>query len=198
MRIVMDQSTDAIVLTEASVTDIPSLVRIYLAAFARDNAARLMFKNEDHWRENLQVMLQSDLSNPEGSLIKAISKDTGDTFGWLGFGVVGYPVFDGKGAVPWIVHAVPPTKSENKIFSAIRKDFTRMRNEWMSNKQYIHIGILVTDPAHQRQGVGSALIRYATSKADLDGVPCWIESSPAAHNVIITQVLETLDHWSLI
>ena len=62
-----------------------------------------------------------------------------------------------------------------------------MQIEWMSNKRYIYLNTLVTDPSHQGQSIGSALVRWATSKADTDadadGVPCWKQSSPVAHGV---------------
>lgn len=61
MRIVMDQLTEAIALTRASVSDISSLVRIHLAAFAYDNAACLIRRNEDNYEEELQSMLEIDL-----------------------------------------------------------------------------------------------------------------------------------------
>ena len=36
-------------------------------------------------------------------------------------------------------------------------------------------------PAHQFHGVGSALIRWGTAKADADEVSCWVHASEAGH-----------------
>ena len=42
---------------------------------------------------------------------------------------------------------------------------------------------LVISPAHQSRGVGSALVRWGTEQADVCGVPCWLDGSPAAAGV---------------
>ena len=41
--------------------------------------------------------------------------------------------------------------------------------------------ILGVDPARQRAGVGGALIRHGTARADADGVPCYLETMNEAN-----------------
>jgi ribosomal protein S18 acetylase RimI-like enzyme len=40
-----------------------------------------------------------------------------------------------------------------------------------------YLAILGTDPAHQGQGVGSALVRAVTERCDAEGLPAYLESS---------------------
>lgn len=120
----LDLLTNAMTLTRASVSDIPNLVRIHLAAFAYDSAARLILRNKDNHKGKLQSMLESEMSNPKGSLIKAISKEPRDILGWLGFGLVGYPDLDEERAIPEIEHAMPTVKISEKTICAWRSKKT--------------------------------------------------------------------------
>ncbi len=40
-----------------------------------------------------------------------------------------------------------------------------------------YLPLLGVDPAHQNEGVGSALLRHVTDRCDRDGVPAYLESS---------------------
>lgn len=167
----------ALSLVPASKADIPSLIRIHKAAFVFDNAARLMSSSDEVYEEKLQMMLDSQMSDPKYSIIKAVNKETTIILGWLGFGLDGYAdaearasTVEAKAGTAEAKHEPSDKKANDKLRTLVQVNFTQKRNEWMSNKQHIHIGTLVTDPVHQGRGVGSALIRRATSKADADRV----------------------------
>jgi len=182
---------NSLFLTSALQSDIPALIRIHMSAFENDNAARLMFKSKKDYEQKLQGMLTSQISDPNSSVIKAVSTSTStnEILGWLGCEWIGYPelgssVSASDGPAKALAAGEPkPAEGERTLRSVMRVDFARVQEEWMAGKQYIHIGTAVTHPSHQRKGVGSALVRWATSKADRDGVPCWIQSSPVAHGV---------------
>lgn len=183
MRIAMNQSPKGISLSTALTPDIPNLVRVYMTAFAFDNVARLT--HEDALEDRLQGRLESEMKQASSSVIKAVNDETGDIVAWLGFASIGYP--DSEGIVDLPGSEVAMQTVEKKSLSPLglmmNNEFARVRHEWMSNKRYIYVGTLVTDPAHQGRGIGSALMRRATSKADSDRVPCWIESTPVARGV---------------
>lgn len=172
-------------------SDIPALVQIHMAAFANENLVRLMFKSLSEYSEKVQGMLESQIPDPDYSVIKAISTSTDEIFGWLGCGWVGYPSsHDGSVGKEAEIPANPLGAGESRaedgertLRSVMNADFARVQDEWMSGKQYIHIGTAVVHPSHQRQGVGSALVGWATSRADAERVPCWVQSSPIAHGV---------------
>jgi GNAT superfamily N-acetyltransferase len=63
--------------------------------------------------------------------------------------------------------------------------------------EHWYLAILGTDPAHQGQGVGSALIRAVTDRCDEQGLPSYLESSKernvpfyARHGFEVRDVLE--------
>jgi GNAT superfamily N-acetyltransferase len=56
---------------------------------------------------------------------------------------------------------------------------------------------LHVDPAHQARGVGGALVRWATDKADADGDKVWVHAAEAAYPLFAKhefEVIETLPH----
>ncbi|ORY77612.1 acyl-CoA N-acyltransferase [Leucosporidium creatinivorum] len=42
---------------------------------------------------------------------------------------------------------------------------------------HYHLGVLVTDPSHQRTGAGTALLRWGCTQADKEGVDAYLEAS---------------------
>ena len=170
-----------ITLTRAQQCDIPSLVSIHMAAFAFDNCARLMFKDSDTYEKKVQEMLGSQISDPNFAVVKAVGEDGNEILGWLACSWVGYDEKETPAKVQ-------ESKKKDDTFgwslrSAISKDFARVQSEWLARRKYIHVGTVVSDPAHQCQGVGTALVHWATTRADDDGIPCWVQSSPVAHTL---------------
>ena len=164
----------------ASKADIHELIKIHMAAFANDNAVRLMFKSEDEYEAKLQGILSSGSSDPRAFTLKAVSDDSNEILAWLGYVCIEYSEL---GAPPSPSELTAETLLNPTLRSILIADFERVQNEWMADKKYIHIGTAVTHPSHQGKGIGSALIRSMTSRADEDDVPCWIQSSPVAHSV---------------
>ncbi|KAK9489532.1 hypothetical protein V1508DRAFT_427768 [Lipomyces doorenjongii] len=71
-----------------------------------------------------------------------------------------------------------------RLESITNQDMTRWQKILMPDgtKCMIIVAIAVS-PAYQSHGVGSALIRWGTEKADADGVFCWVHASEAGHKV---------------
>ena len=175
-------------LVPASEDDIPSLIRVHMAGFGYDNSARLMFKDKDEWEAKLRVMLEAELPNPKYAFIKAISKDNGSVLGWQGCRFYGKDDdLESIGSVVGSEEAVDETndQKDRTLPSVIKKESIRVLKEWMTNRQYIHLNVLVVDPAAQGHGVGTALARWVTGKADEHGIYCWLQSSPAAHSIYL-------------
>lgn len=57
------------------------------------------------------------------------------------------------------------------------------RDMHMKDKPYFLMGILVTMPQYQGQGIGSSLLRWGLEIADEKGVECYINASPKAVKV---------------
>ena len=188
-------SAEDIDLSPAYPSDIPELARIHIAAFAQDHTVQVMFQEGEHEKAVIG-MLETQICNPKFAIVKATSRSTGDVVGWQGCSHFGYDEVEGKEAAAGIEGVVGKDDGGRRsnpadggkgvrksLSSVIHEDSARMQTEWMAGKKYIYLNTLVTDPAHQGQSIGSALVLCASTKADADGVPCWVQSSPMAHNV---------------
>jgi hypothetical protein len=45
------------------------------------------------------------------------------------------------------------------------------------------LSTVAVSPAYQSLGVGYALLKWGTARADVDGVSCWLQSTPAGHGI---------------
>jgi GNAT superfamily N-acetyltransferase len=61
---------------------------------------------------------------------------------------------------------------------AALRDFDRRRQALMPEPHW-YLLALGTDPAHQRQGHGSQLVRHGHLRADRDGMPVYLEAETA-------------------
>lgn len=177
-------------LLPASEDDIPSLIRVHMAAFSHDNSARLMFKNNDEYESMLLDMLEAQFSNPQFAVIKAISKGTGNILGWQACRFLGKDDhLESKGGITRVEGVKGETKDKKDdgrtLRSVLKEDYVRVQKDWMANRKYIHFDTLVVDPAAQGHGVGTALVRWVTDKADEHGLYCWLQSSQAAHGIYL-------------
>ena len=182
-------SSTAISLLPASEDDIASLVRVHMAGFANDNAARLMFQNKDEYETMLVDMLKAQLSDPKIAVTKAISKDTGNVLGWQACYFLGKDNdLESKEAVAR-VEVKNETKDQQDnvrtLRSVLKEDRVKVEKYWMADRKYIHFYTLVVDPAAQGHGVGTALVRWVTDHSDEHDIYCWLQSSPAAHNIYL-------------
>lgn len=183
-------SYTAISFLPASEDDIPSLMRIHMLAFANDNSARLMFKNNNEYQTMLLGMLKSQLSDPKVRVIKAVTKDTGKILGWQASRFLSKnDDLESKGAIAGLEELKDETKDQKgnvrNLRSVLRKDAVRFEKDWMGNKDYIHFDTLVVDPTAQGHGVGTALVHWVADKADERGIYCWLQASPAAHGIYL-------------
>ena len=175
-------------LVHASEDDIPSLIRVHMAGFGYDNSVRLMFKDKDEWEAKLRDMLKTQLSSPNYAVIKAISKDNGNVLGWQTCHFFGKDdLLESIGAFTGIEESADETNDgkDRTLRSVLDKEYLRVLKEWMTNRKWILFQTLVVDPAAQGHGVGTALARWVTDRADEDGVYCWLISTPAAHGIYL-------------
>ena len=174
-------SNDEIHIIPAAISDTKSLINVHKAAFANDNATQLMFRDEDDYTAQLQNMLDSQFSNPQCLIIKAVKKSTGEVVGWLGARRAGYGPCardengsnkdKGKGLA---------TTEHTSLRTTLKEQFAQRRELWLSGKKYIHMETLVVHPMQQRNGIGSTLLWHLMMRANFEGAPCWMESTPAA------------------
>jgi ribosomal protein S18 acetylase RimI-like enzyme len=54
-------------------------------------------------------------------------------------------------------------------------------NRFHPHEPHWYLPLIGADPVHQRQGLGSALLRHALARCDRDGLPAYLESSNPAN-----------------
>ena len=197
MESVTDGGWNELDIRAAEQSDIDSLINVHKAAFANDNATRLMFKDENDYTAQLRSMLDSQISASQCSFIKAVKTNTHEIVGWLGARIVGYGTSDrGESTSDGGRNGIATTEHIS-LRASIKESFAQMRMEWLPGKKYIHVETLVTHPAQQGQGIGPALLAVVIKKANEEGILCWVESTPAARNVYIRAGFRDVGHLNI-
>ena len=183
-----DPSSTATLFLPASEDDLPSLIRIHMAGFKHDNPSRLMFEKNDQNEAMLLERLKARLSDPKVTVIKAVSKDTGNILGWQSCRFLDKGD-DLESKVTPIAGFEDAKREKTDVVRTLRSvlkgDAIRVQKDWMADKKYVHFNTLVVDPAAQGHGIGTALVRWVTDKADEQGIYCWLQSSRAAHSLYL-------------
>ena len=195
---VVDMSIiEEIQISYADSSDVPKLTQVHLDGFELDGAIRLTYTSAER-KKILKRMLETQISSPEVLFTKATKQSTNDILGWQRCTLFGYHnVEEEKASIKvegleqkptieeLIENALPKDSPRRKLYELTHEDAAQTRKAWMGDKKYIYLNTLVVNPHHQGHGVGSALIRWATAKADADGVPCWLNSSPVAYPLYV-------------
>ena len=129
----------AISFLPASNDDVPTLIRIHKAGFANDNAARLMFQNNDDYETTLRDMLKAQLSDPNVAVIMAVAKDTGSVLGWQACRFLGQEdALVSEGLVD--VRGEREDRGHGRTLrEVLREDAGRVQRDWMADRKYIHL-----------------------------------------------------------
>jgi len=76
-----------------------------------------------------------------------------------------------------------PNRVDPKTFCQFVEALKRGRRQFMGGKRHILVRILCVDPAHQRMGVGSALMKYVMQLALDAKVPVYVEATKKASSL---------------
>lgn len=172
-------------LTEATIEDVPDLIRVHTAAYRSDLFSNLMLLNRSD--EMHQALMQNSiehwLAEPQAHIIKAAGAD-GQIVGWACWVLKERPIAAGKADKPTEeTGAVPPDAPDQAsvLGGLMSKEKARREDEHMAGTRYLALQGLATDPRFQGRGVGTRLIRWGTARASAEGhLPCWTHASPAA------------------
>jgi ribosomal protein S18 acetylase RimI-like enzyme len=157
----------------AGAADVSNLVEVLARAFDDDPVPNFLFRGEQRRRRGLRRFFSIQLRHM-----------------YLGDGEV-WTTTDTAGAALWAPPSKPrPGRNDllnlvpvlpdlaglgRQVGAAIRLfqsvDRARPRQE------HWYLATLGTDPDHQGRGVGSALLRSVLGRADLEGLPAYLESS---------------------
>jgi GNAT superfamily N-acetyltransferase len=177
--------------------------------------------------ENSWDSFKSGFQNPRSVFLKAVDNDTKKVMGCAKFVFHGFkpehiPHFDPGEEIPPTKQAGPEMKApaeEKQPLTEKKKRANEMiaRLEKMEDEDWEHwekilmppdskciiVAGLGVGPRHRRKGVASALLKWATDKADEHGVYMWVHSSEMAwttyaksgFDVVGTLDID-LDYWA--
>ncbi|MCJ1240605.1 hypothetical protein MMC14_008609 [Varicellaria rhodocarpa] len=184
--------------------EIPVCLDIHEAAFASDQCSNLL--NAGRLRATYAKRMRPAIDgwfHNGRHLIKATDKETGSIVGWAtwsfhwyedekkGNGDEAEVPEEGEGGDSITEATVTPDKltkiiPQQLLVQRIDANQTKAKANWMSSlsdKKHMSLDALAVLPTYQSRGVGSALVRWGTEQADVRGVSCWIDVSPAGAGV---------------
>ena len=77
-----------------------------------------------------------------------------------------------------IVDSCTEEKNPPPISKFISDQIQKFVDDWETGVKHIELELLMTDPAFQRRGIGTALLRWGHELADREAVPCFLCASP--------------------
>ncbi|KAF4773074.1 acetyltransferase [Colletotrichum scovillei] len=181
-----------VTLRPATEADIPALASISDAACKTDSHTQLKasIRGDDDFPKGMQDALQAWIAHPKVDVIVAENPTNGGPVGWVGWVRRG---FAGDTDLPLDGPDEEPqpetffTDAEQKQRTKTIDDLGELTNASMNHwvKRFMPEGCkcrflctYVVHPDHQRRGIGSALMKWGTDKADREpGVYCWVQSS---------------------
>lgn len=184
----------------ADASDVPALVAVFEAAFRTDRHTRV--KALDGGPQVLSGGMSAALlswleASTRCSVLTAVDDATGEILGWAcwshhGYGDAVAPTpaqqIDDEPAADEPVAGTPQLASLEALEALTDRDRERWQEILMPEGTRCRTLVAIAvSPEHQSRGVGSALIRWGTRRADLDGVFCWVHASEAGSVVFEKQ-----------
>lgn len=170
--------------------DIPAMTSIFTAAFANDanTQLKLVGKDPDSQANGMAMGIRQWLNYRERvTLLKAVETPTGTIIGWVGWARRGFedqPIpsttkeEDKRTEQPEPEHEKQDLDNAARLESLCNADMNRWISKIMPpGTRCRYLTSCLVDPSYQGRGVGNALIRWGTAKADQEGVLCWVHSS---------------------
>ncbi|TFK50450.1 acyl-CoA N-acyltransferase [Heliocybe sulcata] len=208
-----------ILISPALPQDVPRMSEIFGAAFADDRHTQMktVLTGMEPQVKGMGEGLSYWLTIPERcKVMKAVDSSTGEVAGWVVWGFRGYPQPEKKEqrkedestqkeAKPEEPKAEPKEKTS---LERLKELTDADLEEWMETFmppgiKCMYIIATSVHPAYQGRGIGSALIGWGTSKADQDGVFCWVHASEAGRRAFKKAGFEeqgmltvALDHYA--
>jgi GNAT superfamily N-acetyltransferase len=201
----------------AAKADIPSLVSIWLTAKRPD----LLYQQSwppSTWSsgnidKNLASFLEQTFEIPEVMIMKAVDADTGQITALAMWEMRDYsPSVRGSGNEkirPRLAAGLLLGEVDSKdgypgpIYDYIGSQVLQFNEVWKKGIKLLELGLLMTDPAFQRRGIGTALLEWGLALADKERVPCFLLASPFGYplyrslgwNVVGEDIVLDLKEW---
>jgi len=133
------------------------------------------------------------VANPANVVVKAVDATSGEI---VGYGK--YTVLDGtiKAKSGGNQDGFPPGINE-EYCRTLFEGLAKKHNDYMAGKPHIFLNTVMVPPSKQGQGIGSALVKWMTDKADEAGLETYLSSLPAACSVYKKLGFEEVDFFEM-
>ncbi|KAH6891048.1 acyl-CoA N-acyltransferase [Thelonectria olida] len=170
----MASQPPSITLRPATLDDVPLMTQIYLNAFEHTTLSRLSFPSHEpqvaaYWAD----WIQAKINVPDTHMVLAL----------LGRDVVGWARWVRVPAAPLpdpplvFSAAVYPACGDGALAARFFQAAHNARRRLMGAREHWFLSMIMTRTDAQRNGVGSALMRYGCEKADEDGWQSFLNAS---------------------
>lgn len=199
-------------LQSATLVDVPALSSIFGTAFATDTHTQIKTAANGP-NEMINGMKGAIISWIEKTdrcnVTKAVENDTDEIMGWVCWARFGYERSESPGDIDRQSIEQQEVNQDIKTVTQSRKtpleELESITNDdmqhWIDDimpdgSKCRYIVAIAVHPRYQKRGVGSALIRLGTDKADEEGVICWVQASEAGyetfkkHAFVVRKTLE--------
>ncbi|KAK4240437.1 hypothetical protein C8A03DRAFT_42051 [Achaetomium macrosporum] len=181
---------------EGTATDVDAIVDIYCAAFSDNVMDQLMYPggvSEDTRRKfAAKVLPRSTSEGGKEESFLCVAE-------YLPVGSPGDAPGEVVAFAKWALYREPRTEEEWKadefkattdthgegcdpsVINAFIGEMTRKQRDHAKGEAALFLGLIACNPARQRLGAGSALMKWGVDLADSLGLPCRLEASPAGY-----------------
>lgn len=176
------------VLSNATLSDVPRIVEIHLAAH-KDNVFTSAQFPTNQSIEALGHFLRAayplQMKTP-GFILHTLTDTATDEIvafsNWI-IPINNLVTSDDEEPPPFSEPPSYPLVDQPDAMDRFLSQAMEQRNKTMCNRPFYELSALVTDPAHRRRGAASALCQWGMDKADANGLECYLESNPEAVNM---------------
>ncbi|CZR60970.1 uncharacterized protein PAC_10866 [Phialocephala subalpina] len=205
----MGSQTQTFTLSECTISDVPDIIDVYLAAFSTDYFGQFLFPrhkiSDQEMLRWLTSRFSSLFSKREVHTFKITDNETGKMAAFLRW------TFPHELTEKERLERDEEKKEKERVKKETGHDPTwpvganleicgekfgeleRMMERYVDKKETYVANLLGTHPAYQRKGLASKLLKHVLDMADREGRKVYIEATPAGHPVYLRLGFRDID-----
>lgn len=181
----------------ATPADKPGITEAHTTAFADTVVSQRVFPPSDLTSRNWDRDLTSYFTDPTIHLL-VVEDDATSPPTIIGFAKWASPRAEGEPApAPRTEEQVMgrewPPGADLELARAFMWGLEKKRQAVMGGGRFWFLHILVVKPEWQGRGAGRMMVRWGTERADGEGLPCYVDSTPVAKGVYERYGFEEVD-----
>ena len=185
-------------LAPAERKDIPRLAHIYILAYLPDSLFRLVVPNLTEIEKEVTQLLEHTVSDPTWQYLTVVDKKTDVLAAWACWKTpTDAQIQETDELAAAKIADSEKGKGKGEIDNSlelshyVQADINRWSLQCTSGKRHMVCKGLYTEPSFQRQGMGSALVKYGNQLADQASLPIFLQAPPVAYPMYAKHGFET-------